>query len=160
MRTKHLIAGLAMLSLVSGCSSESGRAFSSADAAQIRSGVTDKAAVERTLGQPYRRQIAADGSETWLYYYNHLSSSLGPTAFVPLVGPFLPNSAKASSETQQLTVKFRGETVVECKLRISSSASSKPAGTSGGVVVVAEAAAGGGAGEIRETNCGDGPGKQ
>jgi hypothetical protein len=103
MRTKHLVAGPAMISLLSGCSSDAGRAFSSSNAAQILSGVTDKAAVERALGPPYRRQIAADGSETWLYYYNHLSGSLGPTVFIPIVGPLLPNSSSASSDTQQLT---------------------------------------------------------
>ena len=159
MTRMRILAALAAAALLPACTANAGREFSAANASQIRSGVTAKADVERSLGPPYRRQIAADGTETWLYFHNRVTDTPGPTAFIPIVGPLLPGSANASSDTEQLTVKFRGDTVVECKLQVSSSSSSKPAAAGNGVAVVAEAVAGSGSGVTQDTNCGDGPGR-
>lgn len=149
--------GWSLALALAACTAHSGQEFSVSNASQIRSGVTTKTSVQQNLGEPYRRDITADGKETWYYTYDTTTTSPGATAFIPFIGPALSGSQKASSKSQEVTIVFAGDVVASCKLRLSSSSVSGALGAGGGALNVAEAQAGGGAGTTQETNCGDTP---
>lgn len=135
-----------------GCTSTSGNDFSTAGAAQIRSGVTDKATVIRYLGQPYQRAIDPSGDETWTYSFSQVGISPTATFFIPFVGPQLANSARSTVDTRMVTISFKADIVASCHLYVSNNAATG-AGIAGGGAY--QAASGGGSGTSQTTNCGD-----
>ena len=148
-----LIVAALLMAAAPGCSMNTGHEFSAAAAEQIRSGVTDKAAVEKALGPPLRRSIGPNGDETWVYSFMAFSSSYSPAAFIPVVGPLLPNGNRATNDSQQLTITFTGDTVSSCKLVVGSYTGSGSVLSMGALVE----AGGHAAGTTRETDCGDAP---
>ena len=69
MQGRSVVVALAVLVVACGCAAlKAGRAFPSPDPAQIVANVTDKAALERTFGEPY--QVGLDsGDQTWRWFY-------------------------------------------------------------------------------------------
>lgn len=140
--------------LLAGCSTQSGQDFSAANASQIKSGETDKATVVKNLGQPFQKYVAPTGDETWTYFFNRTSYSPTAAAFVPFVGPMLPNSGKATADSRQMTVTFHGNIVASCNLTVTNSAATSSAMGGYGAV---QANLGGGNSMTQSTNCGDAP---
>jgi hypothetical protein len=69
MKARPAVVAVVILAAVTGCAAlKVGRVFPSPDPAQISVNVTDKAALERTLGEPY--QVGLDsGDQTWRWFY-------------------------------------------------------------------------------------------
>src|SRR5450631_3453428 len=116
-------AGVAIATalVIASCGVSSGQKFPIENARNIRPGVTDKAAVVRYLGQPVGRNNIY-GKETWQYSSLNIGTNMGPQAFVPIVGPFLPGAVGSTSDSRSVTVEFNGDIVARCTLYTSSSA--------------------------------------
>src|SRR5262245_1516480 len=89
-----------------GTTHEVGKELNVAAVPQIKPGVTDKAAVERALGVPTARRVAASGEELWLYVYERSSSGKTPIGYIPFIGHYLPNAFEGSSLSQTVQVYF------------------------------------------------------
>lgn len=150
---KQAAVGLALVALAA-CTTTSGENFSASSATQIHAGVTDRSTVVRYLGQPYRRDIAPNGDETWLYIYNETTFSPTATFFVPFIGPSLQGSGRGTALNRQLTISFHGDIVSSCRLFVSNN-SATGVGLAG--LAAVQAASGGGTGTTQTTNCGDAP---
>lgn len=147
--------GVSVLAALAACTSHYGQQFSVSNASQIRSGVSTKADVEQALGEPYQRNTAANGDETWTYVYNSTTVVPGATAFIPFIGPMLPNSTNASADNRQVVIAFHGDLVSSCHLRVATSKTTGQFAMGGGVVAGTQAEGEAGTGSSRETDCGD-----
>jgi len=103
-----------------GTTHEVGKELNVAAAPQIKPGVTDKATVERALGVPTARRVAASGEELWLYVYERTNSGTTPIGYIPFVGGFLPHAVAGSSISQEVQVYFRDNIVSRCWVRTAT----------------------------------------
>jgi outer membrane protein assembly factor BamE (lipoprotein component of BamABCDE complex) len=99
-----------------GTTHEIGTELNVAAASQIKPGVTDKAAVERTLGVPTARKVAATGEEIWLYVYERSSGGKTPIGYIPIVGGYLPHAFARSNISQEVEVHFKDNIVSRCSV--------------------------------------------
>ncbi|MBZ0092037.1 MAG: outer membrane protein assembly factor BamE [Sulfuricellaceae bacterium] len=144
-KMQFLLAMLFLVFFSSACTSTMGRKIDISGTTQIRSGVTTKEDVLSTLGQPYSRNIAPDGKETWLYLYSAATATPGMSAL--FLGMF--GQGSVSKETQQIAISFSGNTVSTCRTTVSSG------GASGQMLTAGMEASQ--AGVTTETTCGDNP---
>jgi hypothetical protein len=103
-----------------GTTHEVGKELNVAATPQITPGVTDKPTVERALGVPTARRVAASGEELWLYVYERSNSGTTPIGYIPFVGGFLPNAVAGSSISQEVQVYFRDNIVSRCWVRTAT----------------------------------------
>lgn len=104
--------------LLTACTStiQQGQQFSVDGAHQIRVG-SDKASVERALGQNYSRSIATNGEELWTYSFSTSTGGGSAINYIPVVGMLAP--VETQSTTQAVEVYFKGNTVSRCWLTVS-----------------------------------------
>jgi outer membrane protein assembly factor BamE (lipoprotein component of BamABCDE complex) len=127
---RSLVVAVSLVCLA-GCGSTVGHQISADSLRTIRPGVSNKSSVLAALGQPNARQNMY-GQESWTYNYIDTSVSLGATAFVPLIGGFLPGAVNSSSQMQIVIVSFDKGIVKSCTVD-----SRETGGTSGGGFVPA-----------------------
>ena len=154
-RIARQVACACALAALAACTGHYGQKFSVSNAAQIQSGVSTKASVEQALGEPFRRDTGANGDETWTYVYNSTTVAPAATAFIPFIGPMLPNSTNASADNRQVVITFHGNIVSSCHLRVATSHGTGQFAVAGGATAVAQAAGEAGSGSSQETDCGD-----
>lgn len=135
-----------MVGALFGCTTQLGQEFATENVSSIRSGVTTKQMAVSYLGEPLRRNIATDGNETWHYVYRRSSASPRAVAFIPGVGPGLPNAYNTSSDYRDLIISFSGDVVSSCKLTVTSTQGKS-----------ADAMAQAASTVTQTTNCGDTP---
>jgi len=122
MKRKHiLITTLTIAGLMTGCASTAGQKFDATAVDQVKIGQTTTQDTIAALGEPFSRNFAADGSETWKYQFIQGNGKISAKAFIPYAGPFLGNTAKSTLETSTLDLKFSENTLTYCNLKFTTS---------------------------------------
>ena len=136
--------------LLTACATTVGNDFDVASVDKMKIGTTTATQTMQALGEPFSRNISADGTEKWTYQFTKGKGGPSAKAFVPVVGAFLKDSYKTSLEHRQLNLGFGNDILVSCNLssRTNKTSSSVHAG---GISL----AAGAGAGTTKEIACGE-----
>lgn len=79
--------------LVTSCAHSAGTDFNVDNVSAVKIGMTTPAQTIAALGEPFSRNISADGSEDWLYQRIDTIGSVNAKAFIPIVGPYLKDSS-------------------------------------------------------------------
>jgi len=123
------------------CNQTTGQQFEAAAARDIKIG-SDKATVQRLIGEPQQRTALANGEETWVYDFSKVQSDAGgraaagtaiwyggalATSFIPgaslamipaTLGAVAVNSkSNTELDKQTLTIVFKKNIVTACKLQ-------------------------------------------
>jgi outer membrane protein assembly factor BamE (lipoprotein component of BamABCDE complex) len=116
--------------ILTGCMTNSGGQQFSTDAArQVHVG-TPKSTVQTLLGAPLTRSLV-NGEETWTYTYVESNTSVSPVSFVPYVN-LVAGGATNASVSKIISIRFRGENVARCSIKLSTQNTSMSGGPLGG----------------------------
>lgn len=149
MKSKRAWLTLSLASALAACSTTVGRDFSTDNVSQMQVGQTTTEQTISALGEPFSRNIAADGSEKWQYQFQKSSARVKGKSFIPFVGPYLNNSGNVKIDRRTLDLEFQGGVLSSCKFTIRKSDSDGSA--MGGAVIGAV-----GGGTTQEMVCGNG----
>ena len=141
---KILGVGVVLIVMVA-CTSTQGKKVDVSNTTKIHSGVTTKADVIKTIGNPLRRNIAPNGTEVWYYTYSSATSTPGLSMF--FLGAF--GKQHVTRESQSITIMFTGDTVTSCRVTVASS------DVSGNLIEIGSGT--GQTGVTTSANCGDLP---
>jgi len=146
-----LLAGLAVLPGLGGCSRTIGKVFSEKAVGRIIVGKTTKSSVTASLGRPYRRVVRSDGSEMWTYLHRRYEDNLALVKLVPVpvLGQVASKMNKIKIRQKALKVGFADGIVSSCKLTLFEGERGD-----GATPDHALGATPLGGGNIRELNCG------
>ena len=106
--------------LLGGCTSTatSGKPFLEGSVATIRTGSTTTADVMRMLGEPFSKNVSADGNEMWIYSYTESTQKGAPG----LYDMWFPGTQTVASRA--LTIRFSKDKVADCTLMKRDSSAS------------------------------------
>jgi len=106
---------------LSACASTAGKKFDTTAVSKVKIGQTTTQDTILALGEPFSRNIAADGTEAWQYQFIEGKAKVGAKAFIPYAGAFLGNTTKTKLETSTLDLKFSSNTLRACNLKFTTS---------------------------------------
>ena len=120
MKIQSKILIVASIVALSACSTTSGKKFDTSAVDKIKVGQTTTENAIGVLGEPYSRNIAADGTEKWTYRFTEGKGSLSATSFIPVAGGFL-GGTKTEINTSTLDLAFTNKVLTTCKLLYTES---------------------------------------
>ncbi len=116
----YITTGMMGAVLLSACATTSGQQFDSSAIDSIKIGQTTTSQTLAALGEPYSRNVSADGTEAWRYFQFEGKTGINAASFIPVAGSFLGES-KTKTKSQILELNFTDDVLAKCLFRIENS---------------------------------------
>jgi hypothetical protein len=114
--TTRTSRALLLLLLLTDCGRDKGLHSTSEPQSQLRLRVTTTGDVYGRIGAPPVRNLSPNGDEIWVYVYS--KPDINPASFLSGIGFSGTTISEAPYDSQTLTLQFRKQVLVSCKVQL------------------------------------------
>jgi hypothetical protein len=123
------LSALLLLLLLADCGWDKGLHSTSEPQSQLKLHVTTTGDVYGRIGAPPVRNLSPNGDETWVYVYS--KPDINPASFLAGIGFSGTTVSEAPYDSQTLTLQFRKQVLVSCKVHLVQGKAVAMTGVSG-----------------------------
>ncbi len=123
------LRALLFLLFLASCGANKSSQVTSDQPSQLRVRVTSTGDVYGKIGAPTARNVLPDGDETWVYRYT--KADINPASFLTGIGFSDMTISDTPYESQTLTLQFRRQVLLSCKVQLVQGKAAAMTGVSG-----------------------------